>query len=59
MKQNELIEIIQMKIKSAHDHYMRLWNDSTYQRDEIMMEHLKGEIDAYKDVIALIKSKGI
>lgn len=54
MKQ-QIIEIINEKRQSAKNHLERLMNDNTYQRDEIMMAHLRGEIDAYTDVISLLK----
>lgn len=52
---NKLKQIINQKLESAQHHYVQLKNKTEHSVvDRCTMEQLKGEMDAYVDVLSLI-----
>lgn len=55
---NKLKQIINQKLESAQHHYVHLKNKTEQSVvDKCTMEQLKGEMDAYVDVLSLIERK--
>ena len=57
----EIYEIIVKKRNSAYNHYTRIKNthNSISVEEKYLLNNLKGEIEAYTDVLALLESSGV